>query len=582
MNKKTPTYAMLCEICMTYSSESNPLYTCACCGVSVHSNCYGGELRIKTPVHEWICERCLHVLARDLEPESVRCRICKECKGSLVKMDGDWVHVVCVLWSRAARFVDKGRRKGKIREGKEGTCGYCMRNSKFLARCEMSECEEKFHAKCAQMNGVRPVYMGNEEMKKGRMKIYCKKHRAEVCGVDFSEIKVRMSYLGEVSLQIKQETKVTRYKKTQSKTAPIIYDVNSSDDDKNKLVVRLSKSMISPIKEEAVSTSILQECLEPVECKELKIEQDVKIITNKKHSNGITGYYVEYPESDPDTVIVETMDYKKAKKAEIKLLKSKNKNIDMSSKTMNGSSDKERTSSHDGKRKVMKTYQYEENEDGQKILVYYNRPELIESIDSTESTKSSADSRKKPRLTANKKAKTKNESTNKDKAALKTIKVASALPSTSPDIPLSPTLNNLSVPMPSDSLPLKRSKSKNSNKEPIVYRTLDDSLRSITGIDSITSMDELDKLFKRYLRIHSKQGINHYDISNLPELASYLKKTQIQHSETKNIVFQYSRLNPQKPKISTSPTYSDEPSTVKKLKLDDDLQQSIENLIINS
>lgn len=587
MNKKTPTYDMLCEICMTSSSRSNPLYACACCGVSVHSNCYGGELRIKTPVHEWICERCLHVLGRDLAPDSVRCRICKECKGSLVKMDGDWIHVVCVLWSKHARFVDRGRRKGKIREGKEETCSYCLRNSKYVARCDKSECEKKFHAKCAQMNGVRPVYMVNEEMKKGIMKIYCREHRADICAVDFSESKVRMSYVSEFNVQIKQEAKSTKYKKSQAKTAPAIQEITSSDDDTTKLVIRAPKSMLTPIKEEAISTEIFQEPVEAEVVQEVRIEQDIKVAPNKKRYNPKTAYYVECPDNEPDTVIVETSEYIKAKKAESKLLRSKSKNIDMNSNTMNGGSDKERDSSQDDKRKAMKTYQYEENEDGQKILVYYNRPELIEIIDSTESTKSSSDSRQKLRRTSNRKAKLENKSKKrpykkKKDPAITPIKITSALPSSSSDIALSPTLPP-STPIPSDSLPLKRFKPfRNSSKEPIAYRTLDDSLRSITGIDSITSMDKLDKLFKRYLRLHAKTEINHYDISNLPELSSYLKRTQIQHSETKNIIFQFSRLHPSKAKVSTSQTYSDEPGTVKKLKIDDGIQQSMKNLIINS
>lgn len=617
INKRTPAYDLLCDICMTPSSKLNSLILCTCCGISVHSDCYRGELLINTPINEWICERCLYVIGHKVPCDSLKCSFCKESKGSLVRMDTNWLHIVCVLWYRNAKFVDRMRRKCiiQIGEAKDADCVFCARKDKFQIQCEQKECQITFHAKCAQISGLRPAMFIHHTDKKYKLKFYCKHHRQELFSVDYTETKLRASHMMELYVPINQESS----KLHKSAGRKIKKDVDPEDvveiiSDGENLVIRCPQ--IQEIKKE------------PEEAKEHKLTEIIG------ESNGMMTCYI-YSDSETDTLILETKEYHDMKKATS--LSSEQNGGDYINKEMSSTilmnenflmddgvpqrvikkaikkqaANNVRTSGKkQGRKKKLTTVPEELREEDAMLEDNTKEPITIVETNGTQII-----FKKKPRSHKSKSSKKKETSkkiprttTKKAKPRLKAVIVRGTIPADSQELNNTVYGNSQSFqdlvrkstdidfdhPTPSiesllteNSLPMKRTPDKTHlkssahpkpKKDHIVYRTLEKALQTITGLNSISTLDELDKEFKRYLRQHSKQSINYYDISVIPDLSAYLNKTQIQHDETKILVFQYSCILPQfsdetdtismqEEEMTSHINYSDDPGTVKKLKL---------------
>ncbi|CAG9333815.1 unnamed protein product [Blepharisma stoltei] len=134
-----------CDACM----DSNPilLLECTLCKVRVHSSCYG----LFEYIDPWVCERCLwKVVGKNIFP----CKICNISKGALKKMtNGDWVHVGCVDWCKSLKFNNHKKSEYiRIKDQESNKCIFCNQNSDSLIKCE--DCEDWFHFKCGQLNGV--------------------------------------------------------------------------------------------------------------------------------------------------------------------------------------------------------------------------------------------------------------------------------------------------------------------------------------------------------------------------------------------------------------------------------------------
>lgn len=606
INKKIQSYDLLCDICMSPSSKSSTLISCTCCGVSVHSDCYGGELIINSPIHEWICERCLYVMGHEVPSDSLKCKFCKESKGSLVKIEGEWLHIVCVLWLKDAKFVDRMRRKCIVNIGQKNLkeCVFCARKDKFGVKCERKECQITFHAKCAQINGLRPAYLVNQIAKKYKLKFYCKYHRQEMHSNDLLESKLRASHMTEMYVPVKQE-EIKEPKKVSRKPKKDLIEI-VSDDSEDALVIRYAQTTHQPM--------IKKEPEEYQETKKSKSgKQTKKSKTSKTYMNA---------DSEIDPKVRDYMEY-----CESKIGSGGNDTDYTSIQTNSTSVNNENYLIDDGippkvnkrtiQRKAVKKLQaYEkklerkkkltgiqvETQDSDGLLVYNNPSETTTHIKAN-GTKIVI--KQQPR-TPKSKSTMKNGNTTINKQTHIPIVIRPAIPDDSHDqynfnsenrhsIQTSlddclghfnySTQSLLEETSPSHSPPPTSNPPSNSHIKPkeenIIYYTFEKALQKITGINSISTLDDLDKEFNQYLNKHSKPFKEYYDISVIPDLSAYFTKTKVQRNETSILVYNYSSTFTG---FSSKPStlskldqdavpyslLSDEPGTVKKLKLNED------------
>ena len=101
-----------CDACLSKCADDprDKIVICETCNVGTHQSCYGRELLDNVPTGEWNCERCCSLLKnRDKSVKSIKCKLCYDLKGVIVKVNRfedaamkkvvareEWYHVTCI------------------------------------------------------------------------------------------------------------------------------------------------------------------------------------------------------------------------------------------------------------------------------------------------------------------------------------------------------------------------------------------------------------------------------------------------------------------------------------------------------
>jgi len=62
------------------------------------------------PEKDWFCERCKYLITASKAPDYVKCFLCNDLKGVIVKVVGkneQWAHVTCVNWINDIHWEEK-------------------------------------------------------------------------------------------------------------------------------------------------------------------------------------------------------------------------------------------------------------------------------------------------------------------------------------------------------------------------------------------------------------------------------------------------------------------------------------------
>ncbi|KAM8839787.1 lysine-specific demethylase 4A [Synchiropus picturatus] len=134
------------------------LVSCSQCCVRVHTSCYGvsGE---EDDLDDWLCARC------EADATEEDCCLCSLRGGALQRANsGKWVHVVCAITVKEARFVNISERspidispipvsRFKLK------CVFCRKRMKrevkgCCVQCSHGRCTTAFHPTCALAAGI--------------------------------------------------------------------------------------------------------------------------------------------------------------------------------------------------------------------------------------------------------------------------------------------------------------------------------------------------------------------------------------------------------------------------------------------
>ncbi|XP_059400170.1 lysine-specific demethylase 4B-like isoform X2 [Carassius carassius] len=132
------------------------LLSCGCCGLQVHTSCYG--VNPETKQEGWMCSRCTAA------EWTAGCCLCSLRGGALKKTTDDrWVHVICAIAVAEARFVNAVEREPVDVTAVPDTrkslkCVYCHKTTKQIfgacIQCSLDNCSTSFHVTCALLAGV--------------------------------------------------------------------------------------------------------------------------------------------------------------------------------------------------------------------------------------------------------------------------------------------------------------------------------------------------------------------------------------------------------------------------------------------
>uniref|UniRef100_A0A8C1YJD5 [histone H3]-trimethyl-L-lysine(9) demethylase n=1 Tax=Cyprinus carpio TaxID=7962 RepID=A0A8C1YJD5_CYPCA len=118
------------------------LLSCGCCGLQVHTSCYG--VNPDTKQEGWMCSRY----------DRSNISNCFSCR---------WVHVICAVAVAEARFVNAVEREPVDVTAVPDTrkslkCVYCHKTTKQIfgacIQCSLDNCSTSFHVTCALLAGV--------------------------------------------------------------------------------------------------------------------------------------------------------------------------------------------------------------------------------------------------------------------------------------------------------------------------------------------------------------------------------------------------------------------------------------------
>ncbi|CAI2370078.1 unnamed protein product [Moneuplotes crassus] len=182
---------MRCDICMdNFSEASDTLVICELCNVAVHQKCYGKDLKDSIPKDAWYCNRCKYLHEDNkMDPDDIKCYLCSDLKGCIVKSQEKWAHVTCVLWVPEISYKDfetKTEIIGNVsNERWLLKCSYCKSRGAAL-QCQQKFCSRNFHVRCAISSGVivswskmikdqKDANQG-QESEKLKYLIFCKRH----------------------------------------------------------------------------------------------------------------------------------------------------------------------------------------------------------------------------------------------------------------------------------------------------------------------------------------------------------------------------------------------------------------------
>ena len=98
----------VCDICQSgVDEEKDKILFCDGCNVAVHQSCYGRGVYPHEPKEDmWLCERCVSVYKRNVDPRDLRCRFCNDLKGLITRSEKvGWAHDICINWMPEIWYV---------------------------------------------------------------------------------------------------------------------------------------------------------------------------------------------------------------------------------------------------------------------------------------------------------------------------------------------------------------------------------------------------------------------------------------------------------------------------------------------
>lgn len=164
-----------CSVCTDPEDQENKFFICEICGVCIHALCYGIDTDVDSS-EKWLCSPC------NVGISQPSCVLCLQTSGAMKKTsNGEWVHVICALFTEGAFFEDENDMEpvnlSGISESKQKqTCAYCLKAVGFCSLCSKSKCTERIHVTCAQKNKCT-IEVVKEEDNSIDFRAYCSKHK---------------------------------------------------------------------------------------------------------------------------------------------------------------------------------------------------------------------------------------------------------------------------------------------------------------------------------------------------------------------------------------------------------------------
>lgn len=162
-----------CVLCVDPETSENPIVVCGCCGVKVHTLCYGIE--IDSDDENWKCSPC------NTGSDSPVCKLCVQNGGAFKKTTcGGWVHVLCGLFTEGCNFLDNNIMEpvdiSLVSDSKRNkTCVFCKSDCGFSSLCSRGRCNDRLHISCAHKN--RCLKEDLDKHGKIKFRAYCNKHK---------------------------------------------------------------------------------------------------------------------------------------------------------------------------------------------------------------------------------------------------------------------------------------------------------------------------------------------------------------------------------------------------------------------
>ena len=174
-SKKTRSRSFI-DLSENKSDNIDCLLQCKLCKLTVHQNCYAGNLDESKicsgggPIGKdnWLCDKCKwkNLNAKN-EPE---CCLCLLHGGALKQSDDkqNWAHITCAICIESVSFKEPNTRaainipKNIFNKEKKQLkkCIYCSSFTQFrtslsglTTKCEVKSCKNRFHATCGYLQG---------------------------------------------------------------------------------------------------------------------------------------------------------------------------------------------------------------------------------------------------------------------------------------------------------------------------------------------------------------------------------------------------------------------------------------------
>jgi hypothetical protein len=196
-----------CDICLELAEYSeSQLIECNLCCVLVHKKCLS-EFTQETPNQErigretsskmfnWLCSRCEESKILKQDFNNMRCLICSESNGYLMKINGQQIHVRCLrlipelfeVFPNIAKIDPETKFENVIRKWRtKNKCKICTdrSESKMVIKCSNTKCKFYSHIQCAiKTEMILPLdftydYLGftKEEKYTKPLPFYCHNH----------------------------------------------------------------------------------------------------------------------------------------------------------------------------------------------------------------------------------------------------------------------------------------------------------------------------------------------------------------------------------------------------------------------
>ncbi|CAF0727957.1 unnamed protein product [Brachionus calyciflorus] len=137
------------------------LLECKTCKLSVHQNCYYGNLDEAkiyggggvSGKNNWLCDKCIWRMNKNRQEPS--CSLCLQKSGALKLCEDKlkWAHITCALATSGIFFKDPMTRSSIVIPPKlfkkNPKCLFCSRAYGLTVKCDLIDCNNQFHTTCA-------------------------------------------------------------------------------------------------------------------------------------------------------------------------------------------------------------------------------------------------------------------------------------------------------------------------------------------------------------------------------------------------------------------------------------------------